>query len=366
MKKALIASVIGQDMFYLVNLLLDKGYEVHGIKSHTALLNNAHASIYYSAEYLNHSHFFLHYADLTDAPAIARLVSEIQPDEVYNLGGLSHVQLPFETPEHNSEVGALNTLRILDAICAAGLKNKTRIYQTTNPATYMYDKYQPTARPQPSFIPINKLNSYEILTRYRGVHGLYACNGILFGCDLLRRDETLLLRQITQGAVRIACGLQGTLYLNSLSSRPDWGHAQDYAEAMWRVLQQPLPEDFVIATGLVTTVREVVRLVFSELGIDIVFQGEGAREVGCVAACHSLNFTLMPGQTVIAIDPIYYRSRTVEPPLAEASKARRQLRWKPRQDLRALAREMVHRDLQLIQPSNALTKADSQALQPLV
>jgi GDPmannose 4,6-dehydratase len=245
------------------------------------------------------------------------------------------------------EVNALGTLRILEAVRGANLTQKTRVYQTATPATQSVSSQH----------AVTKLNSYEITTRYRTSYGMHACIGTLFGQDFSRQGETLLARKITQGAVRIALGLQGTLYLENLNSRPDWGHARDYAECMWRVLQQNTPEDYIIATGITTTVREFVRLVFAKLNIDLIFQGEGVREVGYVATCHNPNFTLMPGQTVVALDPVYYQSKIVEPPLTEASKARRQLGWKPRHDLHTLVREMVEHNLLLFQRDTNLINA---------
>jgi GDPmannose 4,6-dehydratase len=346
MKKALLTGSIGQDVFHLAELLLEKGYEVHGIKSHITLLNNERVNVSYQGTCLAHPRFHLHYGELTDSALLVRLVQELQPDELYNLGAMPHVNVPFETPELSMEVNALGTLRLLEAVRGAELTHKTRIYQTAAPASQLV----------PSSSVATKLNSYQILTRYRTAYGMHACNGTLFGQDFSRRGETLLIRKITQGAVRLALGLQGTLYLDTLNHCPDWGHTRDYAECMWRILQQDEPEDFVIATGITTTVREFVRLVFAELNIDLIFQGEGLREVGYVAACHNSNFTLMPGQTVVAIDPVNYRAKSVEPPLAEASKARRQLGWKPRHDLRTLVQEMVQHNLHLFRRDTNLIR----------
>jgi GDPmannose 4,6-dehydratase len=368
MKTALITGITGLYGFCLAEFLLNKGYEVHGIKRHTYLLNNDWINASYQSLCVAHSCFHLHYADLTDAVTLIRLVREIQPDEIYNLEAISQVNAPFETPEHIHEMNGLITLRLLDAVHCTGLIQKTHVFQCSKGLTSSSSRQsnQPdhtflSASANTSSAPI-KLSSNEILTKYRAAYGLHASNGSLFNYEFTHQGETLVMRKITQSAVRIALGLQGVLYLDSLSTRRDWGHAQDYAEAMWRVLQQETPEDVILATGVTTTVREFVRLVFSELEIDVVFQGEGKREVGYVAASHNPEFTLMPGQSVVALDPIYYQSETVEPSLAEVSKVRRQLGWKPRHDLRTLVRTMVQQDLEFFRRETHSIKAGQQVL----
>lgn len=356
---------MGQDGFSLAELLLEKGYEVHGIKRYSPPFSYEQADVLYQAGCLNHTSFNLHYADLTDAATLARLMQEVQPNEIYNFGTVSYANAPFETPEYTMEVNSLCTLLILEAVRSTNMVDSVRIYQTAAPQAN--DSLQQLAASRLKFQhafpnPATKLSSRELITKYRAAYGLYACNGSLFNYEFPRRGETTLIHKITQGAVRIALGLQGTLYLDSLEARHDWGHTQDYAEAVWRVLQQETAEDYVIATAVITTVREFVRLIFAELGVDIVFQGDGAAEAGYVVACHNNYFVLMPGQTVVAIDSTYYHAHTVEASLAEASKARRQLGWKPRHNLHYLVQELVQHDLQLFSRQTSLIKSGQQAL----
>ncbi|WP_133273526.1 GDP-mannose 4,6-dehydratase [Hymenobacter radiodurans] len=366
MKRALITGIRGQDGFSLAQLLLEKGYEVHGIKRHASLFSYEQADISYQAGCLNNSSFNMHYADLTDTATLTRLVQEIQPDEIYNFGVVSYMKLPFETPEYTEEVNGLCTLRMLEVVRASNLANSVRVYQAATPQTKT--ALQPVTESEPksqhtffsSFTAA--LSSHKLIAKHRAAYGLYACNGYLFNYEFPRRGETTLVHKITQSAVRIALGLQGTLYLDSLEARHDWGYPQDYAEAIWRVLQQEMPEDYVIATTVMTTVREFVRLVFAELGVDVVFQGNDTQEIGYVVACHNNDYALMPGQTVVAIDSTYYRAHTVEPSLAEASKSRRQLGWKPRHNLHLLIQEMVQHDLHLFSRQTALIKSGQQVL----
>ncbi|MBC6607467.1 GDP-mannose 4,6-dehydratase [Hymenobacter sp. BT188] len=366
MKRALITGIKGQDGFSLAELLLEKGYEVHGIKKHASLFSYERADVSYQAGCLNNVSFNLHYADLTDATTLTRLMQEIRPDEIYNLGAVSYMSAPFETPEYTVEVNNLCTLRILEAIRSTNLVDSVRIYQAAVPqtSTALQRLAESKSRSQHTSLPYTatKVSCSELIAKHRAANGLYACNGSLLNYEFPRRGETTLIHKIIQGAVRIALGLQGTLYLDSLEARHDWGYSQDYAEAIWRVLQQETPEDYVIATAVMTTVREFVRLAFAELGVDLVFQGDGAGEVGYVAACHNNDFALMPGQTVVAIDSAYYCAHTVEPSLAEASKSRRQLGWKPRHNLPLLVQEMVQHDLRLFSRQTSLIKSGLQAL----
>lgn len=364
MKKALITGVAGQECVYLVELLLEKGYEVHGIKRHYSLLGYRRSLVSCELVFASHPCFYLHYADVSDSAALSRIMREVEPDEIYNLGVLAFSSVPFETSEQVAELNGLHTQRMLEAASVAGLTRKVRMYQNAADV----QELKPTRgrfHSNDHKLITAKLSSHAILSKYRSNYNMYACNGFISNYRLAGRGETFLPRKITQGAVRTTLGLQGLLYLDSLDTFRDWGHAQDYAEAMWRVLQQPSPADYVIATGIFTTVREFVRLVFLELGIDIVFQGEGVREVGYVVACYNSSFSLMPGQSIVAIDPIHYHPSNVENYLAESSKARRQLGWKPRYDLRTLVQEMVQDDLRFFQKDSSLTKFASPALSPV-
>jgi GDPmannose 4,6-dehydratase len=343
MKKALVTGITGLDAFHLVELLLAKGYEVHGIKSHNLQLEINRAGTAYCLYFVNHSCFHLHSADLVNVEELSSLIENVRPDELYHLGTSSYINDSSKTLQYANEINALCTLRLLEAIYVSGLTHSIRVYQSAPPV--LGNHFDKTVISRFSAKP----SSYHIMDFYRTSRGMYACNGILFGRNLCYYGEPPLINKIIRGVVRIALGLQGMLYLNSFNSRLDWGYGQDYAECMWRILQQSKPENFVIATGVITTVREFVRLVFAELGIEIVFQGEDAREVGYVVACHDTDFVLMPGQTVTAIDTTRYRNQIIEPPLAEVSKVRRQLGWKPRYDLCALIQEMVQHDLQLVQ-----------------
>jgi GDPmannose 4,6-dehydratase len=353
MKRALITGVTGQDGAYLAELLLAKGYEVHGIKRRSSLLNTSRIDRLYQDPHEQHVRFVLHYGDLTDATNLIRIVQQVQPDEIYNLGAMSHVQVSFDTPEYAADVDGVGTLRLLEAIRILGLTHQTRFYQASTSELYGLVQEVPQSETTP-FYPrspyaVAKLYAYWITVNYREAYGLFACNGILFNHESPLRGETFVTRKITRAAARIALGLQPRLYLGNLNAQRDWGHAQDYVQAMWLMLQQDVPEDYVIATGVTTTVREFVRLAFAELGIELFFSGEGVDEVAWVGACHHPDYQLPLGTVVVQIDARYFRPTEVELLIGNPAKAKRQLGWAPRYDLPALVQEMVQQDLRLFQ-----------------
>ena len=351
LKRALITGITGQDGSYLTELLLSKGYEVHGIKRRSSSLNSQRLDHLYQDPHEEHVRFMLHYGDLTDSTNLIRIIQEVQPDEIYNLGAMSHVKVSFDTPEYTADVDGIGTLRLLEAVRLLGMAKKTRIYQASTSELYGLVQEVPQRETTP-FYPrspyaVAKLYGYWITVNYREAYGMYACNGILFNHESPQRGETFVTRKITRAAARIALGLQGKLYLGNLDAKRDWGHAKDYVEAMWLMLQQEIPEDYVIATGVTTTVREFVRLAFAELGIEPEFVGEGAAEYGIVVRCQNSEFQLPAGTVVIEIDKRYFRPTEVELLIGDPSKAKRQLGWEPRYDLPALVQEMVQADLAL-------------------
>jgi len=353
MKRALITGVTGQDGAYLVELLLSKGYEVHGIKRRSSLINTERIDGLYQDPHESQLRFILHYGDLSDSTNLIRIVQQVQPDEIYNLGAMSHVKVSFDTPEYAADVDGIGTLRLLEAIRILGLEKKTRIYQASTSELYGLVQQVPQSETTP-FYPrspyaVAKLYGYWITVNYREAYGMYACNGILFNHESPLRGETFVTRKITRAAARIALGLQPKLYLGNLDAKRDWGHAKDYVEAMWRILQQDEAEDFVIATGVTTTVREFVRLAFAELGITVEFSGEGINEIGTVAACANADFQLPIGTTIVQIDERYFRPTEVELLIGDPTKAKTKLGWEPKYDLQALVQEMVQADLKLFQ-----------------
>jgi GDPmannose 4,6-dehydratase len=358
MKKALITGVTGQDGAYLAELLLQKGYEVHGIKRRSSLFNTERVDHLYQDPHVDNQRFILHYGDLTDATNLIRIVQQVQPDEIYNLGAQSHVQVSFETPEYTANADAVGALRLLEAIRLLGLSEKTRFYQASTSELYGLVQETPQTERTP-FYPrspygVAKLYAYWITVNYRESYGLFACNGILFNHESPIRGETFVTRKITRAAAKIALGLQDKLWLGNLDARRDWGHARDYVEAMWRMMQQPVAEDFVIATGTTTAVREFCRMAFREAGVELEFRGNGAEEKGIVA--HSANPDLKPGQEVIAIDPRYFRPAEVDLLVGDASKAREKLGWSATRTLAELVSEMVASDLQLFQREEYLKR----------
>jgi GDPmannose 4,6-dehydratase len=353
MKRAIITGVTGQDGAYLVELLLSKGYEVHGIKRRSSLINTERIDGLYQDPHESEVRFILHYGDLTDSTNLIRIIQQVQPDEIYNLGAMSHVKVSFDTPEYTADVDGIGTLRLLEAIRILGLTNKTRIYQASTSELYGLVQQVPQSETTP-FYPrspyaVAKLYGYWITVNYREAYGMYACNGILFNHESPLRGETFVTRKITRAASRIALGLQQKLFLGNLDAKRDWGHAKDYVEAMWRILQQETPEDYVIATGVTTTVREFVRLAFAELGIELEFIGEGIEETAQVVTCQNSEYQLPIGATVVQIDERYFRPTEVELLIGDPTKAKTQLGWEPSYDLPALVQEMVQADLKLFQ-----------------
>ncbi len=350
MKKALITGITGQDGAYLSELLLGKGYEVHGIKRRSSIFNTGRIDHLYQDPHVDQRNFILHYGDLADSTNIIRIVQEVQPDEIYNLGAMSHVKVSFEEPEYSAEVDGVGTLRVLEAVRILGLGGKTRIYQASTSELYGLVQEVPQSERTP-FYPrspyaVAKLYGYWITVNYREAYGMYACNGILFNHESPLRGETFVTRKITRAVAKMALGLQNRLYLGNLDAQRDWGHAKDYVEAMWLILQQPEPEDYVIATGVTTSVRDFVRLAFREVGVELEFQGSGVQEVGLVASCSQPEFQIPLGTQVVAVDPRYFRPTEVDLLIGDPTKAKTQLGWSPKYSLQDLVQEMVAADLE--------------------
>jgi GDPmannose 4,6-dehydratase len=350
MKKALITGVTGQDGSYLAELLLDKGYEVHGIKRRASLFNTGRIDHIYQDPHVEDKRLFLHCGDLTDTSNLTRILREVQPDEVYNLGAMSHVAVSFESPEYTADVDAIGTLRLLEAIRFLGLEQKTRFYQASTSELYGLVQEVPQRETTP-FYPrspyaVAKLYAYWITVNYREAYGIYACNGILFNHESPRRGETFVTRKITRGLANIALGLERQLFLGNLDALRDWGHARDYVEMQWLMLQQDKPEDFVIATGRQYSVRHFVELAAREFGIEIDWQGEGVNERGVVASVHGERAPgVKPGQVIVAVDPQYFRPTEVDTLLGDPTRARERLGWEPRTSFEAMVQEMVAHDL---------------------
>jgi GDPmannose 4,6-dehydratase len=356
MKKALITGITGQDGSYLAELLLEKGYEVHGIKRRASSFNTQRIDHLYIDLHESNVHFKLHYGDLTDSTNIIRIIQEVQPDEIYNLGAMSHVKVSFDSPEYVANVDGIGTLRILEAIRILGLTNKTRIYQASTSELYgglpqnknkagFYDENSPFYPRSP--YGVAKIYGFWITKNYREAYGMYACNGILFNHESPRRGETFVTRKITMAVARIAKGKQEVLYLGNLNAQRDWGHAKDYVVAMWKMLQQDHPEDFVIATGKTTSVREFVKMAFSEVGIEIQCEGENENEIVKVKACNNPLYQLEIGKTVVKVDPDYFRPTEVDLLIGDPNMANTKLDWKPEYDLPALVKDMMQSDLKL-------------------
>lgn len=339
-KKALITGITGQDGAYLAELLLEKGYEVHGIKRRSSMFNTDRIDHLYKDQHEDDVRFFLHYGDMTDSTNLIRIIQQVQPDEIYNLAAQSHVQVSFDTPEYTANADALGTLRILEAIRILGLEKKTRFYQASTSELYGLVQETPQKETTP-FYPrspyaVAKLYGYWITVNYREAYQIYACNGILFNHESPLRGETFVTRKITRAVARIKLGLQEKLYLGNLSSKRDWGYAKDYVEAMWLLLQQDKPEDFVIATGETHEVREFVELAFKEVDIEVEWQGNGIEEKGIDKAT---------GKVLVEVDPRYFRPTEVELLLGDATKAQEKLGWKPKTTLQELCAMMVKEDL---------------------
>jgi GDPmannose 4,6-dehydratase len=349
-KRALITGITGQDGAYLAELLLAKGYEVHGIKRRASSFNTERIDHLYQDPHEPDRRLVLHYGDLTDATNLIRIMQQVQPDEVYNLGAQSHVQVSFETPEYTANADGIGTLRLLESIRILGLDSKTRFYQASTSELYGKVTESPQTERTP-FYPrspygVAKLYAYWITVNYREAYGLYACNGILFNHESPIRGETFVTRKITRAFSRIHLGLQDCLYLGNLNARRDWGHARDYVEMQWLMLQQPTADDYVIATGVQHSVRDFIEKAAAELGIAIEWRGNGAEEHGVIADAPA-DAKVRRGQRVVAIDPRYYRPAEVETLLGDPTKAREKLGWVPRTCFDELVREMVHSDLAL-------------------
>ena len=348
MKKiALITGVTGQDGAYLAELLLNKNYEVHGIKRRASSFNTSRIDHLYKDKHKEDVNFFLHYGDLTDSTNLIRIIQEVQPHEIYNLGAQSHVKVSFEVPEYTANSDALGTLRILEAIRILKMENKVKFYQASTSELYGKAQEVPQTETTP-FYPrspygVAKLYAYWIVKNYREAYGMFACNGILFNHESPLRGETFVTRKITRAASKIKLGLQEKLYLGNLNAQRDWGHAKDYVEGMWRMLQHDKPEDFVLATGKTTTIREFCNLSFKELGIDIIWEGEGENEVGIDQSSN---------KEIISIDKNYYRPTEVDLLIGDASKAKKLLSWTPKYDLESLVKEMVNADYNLFLEKN--------------
>lgn len=360
MKRALISGITGQDGAYLAELLLAKGYEVHGIKRRASSFNTERVDHLYQDPHETDQRFFLHYGDLTDATNLIRIIQQVQPDEIYNLGAQSHVQVSFETPEYTANTDAMGTLRLLESIRILGLEGKTRFYQAST--SELYGKVQQT--PQSEITPFYprspygaaKLYAYWITVNYREAYGLYACNGILFNHESPRRGETFVTRKITRALSRIYLGLQDCLYLGNLDAHRDWGHARDFVQAQWLILQQDQAEDFVIATGIQHSVREFVDCAAGELGIHIAWHGSGADAYGLITEAPD-DCAAKPGQRIVAIDPHYFRPTEVDTLLGNPDKARNKLGWTARTSFDALVREMMQADLKLAQRDALVSQA---------
>lgn len=360
-KKALITGITGQDGAYLTELLLSLNYQVHGIKRRSSLLNTDRIDHLYQDPHEINPRMVLHYGDLSDSTNLIRIIQQVQPDEIYNLGAMSHVKVSFDTPEYTANADGIGTLRLLEAIRILGLEKKTRIYQASTSELYGLVQAVPQSESTP-FYPrspyaVAKLYAYWITVNYREAYGMYACNGILFNHESPLRGETFVTRKITRAAVKIAMGLQDILYLGNLDAQRDWGHAKDYVEAMYLILQQEHPEDFVIATGITTRVREFVRMAFAELGIELEFLGKGANECAVVVQCSNFDFRLEKGTVVIAVDPSYFRPTEVDLLIGDPTKAQEKLGWKPKYDLKGLVKEMVAADIDLFQKEKLLKDA---------
>ncbi|WP_066221503.1 GDP-mannose 4,6-dehydratase [Formosa haliotis] len=357
-KVALITGVTGQDGAYLSEFLLKKGYEVHGLKRRSSLFNTDRIDHLYQDPHMENRNFFLHYGDMTDSTNLIRLIQEIQPDEIYNLAAMSHVHVSFEVPEYTGNADGLGTLRILDAVRLLGLEKKTRIYQASTSELYGKVQEVPQSETTP-FYPrspyaVAKMYAYWITVNYREAYGMYACNGILFNHESPIRGETFVTRKITRAVSRIALGLQDKFYLGNLDAERDWGHAKDYVRMMWMILQADEAEDWVIATGKTTRVREFVRMAFAELGITLEFKGEGVEEKAYVVSCDNPDFQLEKGKEVLAVDPKYFRPTEVELLIGDASKANNKLGWIPKYDLQDLVKDMMQSDIKLMQKDQFL------------
>jgi GDPmannose 4,6-dehydratase len=357
-KIALITGVTGQDGAYLAEFLLKKGYIVHGLKRRASSFNTERIDHLYQDPHIDNRHFILHYGDMTDSTNLIRIIQEVQPDEIYNLAAMSHVHVSFDTPEYTANADGVGTLRLLEAVRILGLENKTRIYQASTSELYGKVQEVPQTEKTP-FYPrspyaVAKMYAYWITVNYREAYNLYACNGILFNHESPIRGETFVTRKITRAVSKIALGMQDKFYLGNLDAKRDWGHAKDYVKMMWLILQADKPEDWVIATGQTTTVRDFVKLAFAEIGVTLRFKGKGKEEKAYVSTSTNANYNLEIGKEVLAIDPRYFRPTEVELLIGDATKAKEKLGWTPKIKLPELVKDMMQSDLKLMQKDQYL------------
>ncbi len=358
MKTALITGITGQDGAYLAELLLSKGYMVHGIKRRSSLFNTQRVDHLYSDVHEKNVRFKLHYGDLTDSANIIRIISDIQPDEIYNLGAMSHVHVSFSSPEYTANADGIGTLRVLEAVRMLNLTKKCKVYQASTSELYGLVQEIPQRETTP-FYPrspyaVAKLYAYWIVVNYRESYNMFAVNGILFNHESPLRGETFVTRKITRAVARIALGLQECVYVGNIDAKRDWGHAKDYVEAMWLMLQQDVPEDYVIATGVTTSVRDFIIMAFAEVGIEIEFKGVEADEIAMVKACNNPDFQVEKGKVIMRIDKTYYRPAEVELLIGDPTKANKQLGWQPKYDLPMIVKEMVIADVELFKKDKYL------------
>ncbi|MHA8087405.1 GDP-mannose 4,6-dehydratase [Aquirufa sp. Wall-65K1] len=359
MKKAIITGITGQDGAYLAEFLLRKGYEVHGIKRRASSINTQRIDHLYQDSHVPDRNLHLHYGDLTDSTNLIRIIQEVQPDEIYNLAAMSHVAVSFEEPEYTANADGIGTLRILEAVRLLGLTQKTKIYQASTSELYGLVQAVPQSETTP-FYPrspyaVAKLYAYWITVNYREAYNMFACNGILFNHESPQRGETFVTRKITRAAAKIVLGMEDCLYLGNLDAKRDWGHAKDYIEGMYLILQQEKPEDFVLATGITTTIRDFVKMSFAELGIEIGFRGENEAEEGYILS-NKGEYPLEVGKVIVKVDPKYYRPTEVDLLIGDPSKAMKKLGWKPKYDLPALVKEMVASDIQLFKKEDFIKR----------
>ena len=357
-KVALITGVTGQDGAYLSEYLLKKGYIVHGIKRRSSLFNTDRIDHLYQDPHVDNKNFYLHYGDLTDSTNLIRIIQETQPDEIYNLAAMSHVAVSFDTPEYTANADGIGTLRILEAIRLLGLTKKTKFYQASTSELYGLVQEVPQSEKTP-FYPrspyaVAKMYGYWITVNYREAYGIYACNGILFNHESPIRGETFVTRKITRAVSRIGLGLQDKVFLGNLSAKRDWGHAKDYVKAMYLMLQQETAEDFVVATGITTEVREFVIMAFKHIGITIEFKGEGVDEKGYVVSCDNPEFSLEAGKCVVEVDPRYFRPTEVDLLIGDPKKAQEKLGWEPKYDLKMLVDDMMAGDIKAMKKEKYL------------
>ncbi len=365
-KIALITGITGQDGAYLSELLLSKGYVVHGIKRRSSSFNTGRIDHIYQDPHIDNKNFILHYGDLSDSTNIIRIIQEVQPDEIYNLGAMSHVRVSFDTPEYCADTDGIGTLRILEAVRILNMIKKCKIYQAST--SELYGKVQEVPQKETTpFYPrspyaVAKMYGFWITVNYREAYKMFACNGILFNHESKLRGETFVTRKITRGVAKIALGLQDKLWMGNINSKRDWGHAKDYCEGMWRILQHDTPEDFVLATGVTTEIREFIRMAFGEVGIELAFRGEGVEETAVVVKCNNPEYQVAIGKEVLAIDPRYFRPTEVDLLIGDATKARTLLGWKPQYTVETLCAEMVAADVALFKKDQHLMAAGFEVL----